>query len=100
MEKRSVKAQTKERQISVEAEKTPFQKMLEERAKRLEQVSALSTAKLCYLKYCCVIFTEEIMYSKFFLTYISILCFRLKNDKMVAVVVTPVKTVGIAARNQ
>lgn len=37
MEKRSVKAQTKERQISVEAEKTPFQKMLEERAKRLEQ---------------------------------------------------------------
>jgi hypothetical protein len=46
MEKRSVKAQTKERQISVEAEKTPFQKMLEERAKRLEQVSTFSFSKL------------------------------------------------------
>ena len=38
MEKRSFKAKTREKQISEEAEKTPFQKMLEERAKRLEQV--------------------------------------------------------------
>ena len=38
MEKRSFKAKDKERQVAEEAEKTPFQKMLEERAKRLEQV--------------------------------------------------------------
>ena len=38
MEKRSFKAKNKERQLSEESEKTPFQKMLEERAKRLEQV--------------------------------------------------------------
>ena len=51
MEKRSFKAKTKERQVSEEAEKTPFQKMLEERAKRLEQVGTFSISKLCYLKY-------------------------------------------------
>ena len=38
MEKRSFKAKDKERKVSEESEKTPFQKMLEERAKRLEQV--------------------------------------------------------------
>ena len=38
MEKRSFRAKDKERQISEESRKTPFQKMLEERAKRLEQV--------------------------------------------------------------
>ena len=38
MEKRNCKAKDKERQVSEQAEKTPFQKMLEERAKRLEQV--------------------------------------------------------------
>jgi len=37
MEKRSFRAKDKERQISEESRKTPFQKMLEERAKRLEQ---------------------------------------------------------------
>ena len=38
MEKRNFKAKDKERKVSEETEKTPFQKMLEERAKRLEQV--------------------------------------------------------------
>ena len=38
MEKRSFRAKDKERQISEESRKTPFQKMLEERAKRLEEV--------------------------------------------------------------
>ena len=38
MEKRSFKAKDKERKVSEETEKTPFQKMLDERAKRLEQV--------------------------------------------------------------
>ena len=41
MEKRSSKAKDKERQLLEEAEKTPFQKMLEERAKRLEQVCVI-----------------------------------------------------------
>ena len=38
MEKRSFRAKDKERQVSEESRKTPFQKMLEERAKRLEEV--------------------------------------------------------------
>lgn len=38
MEKRSFRAKDKERQISEESRKTPFQKMLEERAKRLEEI--------------------------------------------------------------
>jgi len=40
MEKRSFKAKDKERKVSEETEKTPFQKMLEERAKRLEQTES------------------------------------------------------------
>ena len=42
MEKRSSKAKDKERQSKEQTEKTPFQKMLEERAKRLEQVTCHS----------------------------------------------------------
>ena len=38
MEKRSFRAKDKQRQVSEESRKTPFQKMLEERAKRLEEV--------------------------------------------------------------
>jgi len=40
MEKRSFKAKDKERKVSEETEKTPFQKMLDERAKRLEQTES------------------------------------------------------------
>ena len=42
MEKRSFRAKDKERQVSEESRKTPFQKMLEERAKRLEEVCHVS----------------------------------------------------------
>lgn len=38
MEKRSFKAKDKEQQSKQQTEKTPFQKMVEERAKRLEQI--------------------------------------------------------------
>jgi hypothetical protein len=40
MEKRNSKAKDKERQVAEQAEKTPFQKMLEERAKRLEEIES------------------------------------------------------------
>ena len=94
MEKRNFKAKDKERKVSDETEKTPFQKMLEERAKRLEQVK-IDQIKVPYALY---IFIKILMIiSKQYSTHY---CYRLNPDRKEIVVVTQVTIVETVVRNQ
>ena len=96
MEKRNFKAKDKERKVSEETEKTPFQKMLEERAKRLEQVQIDQNNVL--MNYRNNTFSNILMIKskKHFIQY----CFRLNPDRKEVVVVTQATIVETVVRSQ
>ena len=93
MEKRSFRAKDKERQISEESRKTPFQKMLEERAKRLEEV-----CHVCRLQPAVPNITKTRLIKSN--NIIPILFFRLRRDKMGLEVATQARIADTAVRSQ
>ena len=96
MEKRSFRAKDKERQISEESRKTPFQKMLEERAKRLEEVCHVCRVQPAVPNITISPKTRFIKSNNI----IPILFFRLRRDKMGLEVATQARIADTAVRSQ